>query len=162
MFLFCLVARSRALCVITIFAWHNTYMETRRDLIKLAAASTLALPFAAKAGGLPSTVHTPAEASLVKHPFGDERIFYIGPTAQLKSMTAGNLLLHPGQEPHPPHQHPEEEFILVTEGEGEIMVGGVTHKVQPGSMMYCEGNQVHGVKNTTTAPFVFYYYKWQA
>jgi quercetin dioxygenase-like cupin family protein len=77
-------------------------------------------------------------------------------------MTAGSLLLKPGQEPHPPHKHPEEEFMVVTEGNGEILVNGKKTQVGPGSMMYCEGNQLHGVKNTGTKPLLFYFYKWQA
>jgi hypothetical protein len=28
-------------------------------------------------------------------------------------MTAGSLRLKPGMEPHPPHTHPEEEFMLI-------------------------------------------------
>ena len=138
-------------------------MENRRELLKLAALSAAAgLPLAARESALTNAVVVPGDAKLTKQPFGDERIFFSGPTAQLKSMTAGSLMLHAGQEPHPPHQHPEEEIMLVTEGHGEILVHGVKHNVGPGAMMYCEGNQLHGVKNTSAAPFVFYFYKWQA
>jgi len=77
-------------------------------------------------------------------------------------MVAGSLLLNPGATPHPPHQHPEEEFLLVTEGAGEILVDGKIHKVGPGSMMYCEGNALHGIENTSSEPMLFYYYKWKA
>jgi mannose-6-phosphate isomerase-like protein (cupin superfamily) len=52
--------------------------------------------------------------------------------------------------------------MVITEGSGELLVGGKTVTVGPGSMMYCEGNQLHGVKNTGTAPLLFYYYKWLA
>ncbi len=138
-------------------------MENRRDLLKLAALSAAAaFPRSANAEALPNAVHVPADAKLTRQPFGEERVFFTGPTAQLKSMTAGSLLLYPGQQPHPPHQHPEEEFMLVTEGHGEMLVDGVKHDVGPGSMLYCEGNQLHGVRNTSAAPFVFYFYKWQA
>ena len=56
------------------------------------------------------------KAKLSRDPFGDTRVFFEGPTSQLKSMTAGSLLLKPGMEPHPPHQHPEEEIIIVASG----------------------------------------------
>src|ERR1019366_10641446 len=68
------------------------------------------------------------------------KIYFNGPTDLLKRMIAGNLLLDPGTSPHPPHQHPEEEFMLVTQGTGEIFVDGQTCQVGPGSMMYCAGN----------------------
>ena len=133
-------------------------MEKRRDILKLAA-----LPlFAAGGTHLPDAVVDASKAKISHEPFGDLSVFFEGPTAQLKMMTAGSLRLKPGMEPHPPHQHPEEEFMVVTEGSGEILVGGKTVHVGPGSMMYCEGNKLHGVKNTGTQPLLFYYYKWQA
>jgi quercetin dioxygenase-like cupin family protein len=63
--------------------------------------------------------------------------------------------------PHPPHQHPEEEIMLVTEGAGEITVGGQTYAAAPGSMMYCGGQGMHGI---TAGPqgLTFYFYKWRA
>ena len=77
-------------------------------------------------------------------------------------MTAGSLLLKAGMSPHPPHQHPEEEFMVVTEGTGEMVVEGKKTNVGPGSMMYCAGNKVHGIVNTGKSPLLFYFYKWQA
>jgi mannose-6-phosphate isomerase-like protein (cupin superfamily) len=138
-------------------------MENRRNILKLAGFSA-ALPFVATGGPakLGDVVIDAKNARLERHSFGDVRVFFEGPTAQLKSMTAGSLLLKPGQEPHPPHHHPEEEFMVVTEGTGEILVGGKTYQVGPGSMMYSEANQIHGVKNNGKAPLLFYYYKWLA
>ena len=90
------------------------------------------------------------------------RVYFDGPTGQLKSMTAGSLRLKPGMSPHPPHQHPEEEFIVVTEGTGEISVEGKAAKVAPGSMMYCAGGRLHGIVNNGKTPLLFYFYKWKA
>jgi mannose-6-phosphate isomerase-like protein (cupin superfamily) len=77
-------------------------------------------------------------------------------------MTAGSLLLKAGMSPHPPHQHPEEEFMVVTEGTGEISMDGKVTKVGPGSMMYAGTQRVHGIVNTGKTPLLFYFYKWQA
>ena len=49
---------------------------------------------------------------------------------------AGMCVLEPGSSPHPPHQHPEEEFMIVSSGTGEIFCAGKTTKVGPGAMMY--------------------------
>jgi cation diffusion facilitator family transporter len=104
----------------------------------------------------------PATARLVKEPFGDHYLYFEGPTNELSYMAAGSLRLNPGASPHPPHLHPEEEFLLVTEGTGEILLDGKINKVGPGSMMYCEGNALHGIENTGSEPMLFYYYKWKA
>jgi quercetin dioxygenase-like cupin family protein len=66
-----------------------------------------------------------------------------------------------GMSPHPPHQHPEEEFTVITEGTGEIVVAGKTTKVAAGSMMYCAGGKTHGIVNTGAKPLLFYFYKWK-
>ena len=140
-------------------------MTKRRDLWKPAAAAALA-PFAtalpmAAASNLPSVTLDPQKAKLQREPFGDLRIYFEGPTDQIKSMTAGSLLLKAGMTPHAPHTHPEEEFMVITEGAGEISMEGRITKVGPGSMMYCAGNKLHGIVNTGKTPLLFYFYKWQ-
>jgi mannose-6-phosphate isomerase-like protein (cupin superfamily) len=111
---------------------------------------------------LPNLVIDPSRARFIQEDCGEHRIYFDGVTDQLKYMIAGSLLLTAGMTPHPPHQHPEEEFMLVTEGTGEIMVDGKTTQVVPGSMMYCAAGKYHAIVNTGTTPMLFYYYKWLA
>lgn len=114
-----------------------------------------------KAKSLPNVTLTEAQARLSREPFGDLRIYFEGSTDQVRSMTAGSLRLKPGMSPHPPHSHPEEEFLVVTEGNGEIEVDGKRTPVGPGAMMYCAANKLHGIKNTGKTPLLFYFYKWK-
>ncbi|MDX2149930.1 MAG: cupin domain-containing protein [Bryobacteraceae bacterium] len=133
-------------------------MPQRRDLLKLPLG---ALPFlAAAAPKLPNSTLDQAKAKLTKEPFGDLRIYFEGPTDQLKTMTAGSLLLKPGMTPHPPHEHPEEEFMVITEGTGEIEIDGKKMKCSPGSIMYCAANRSHGIVNIGKTPLLFYFFKW--
>ncbi len=92
--------------------------------------------------------------------FGAVRMYFEGRTDQLKSLTAGSIVLHPGMSPHAAHQHPEEELMLVVEGHGEIVCGDETKQAGPGAMMYCAGNKIHGITNTGSTPLTFYFYKW--
>ena len=110
---------------------------------------------------LPDGTMNEADAKVTHEPFGDLRIYYTGRTEQLKSMTAGSLRLKPGMSPHPPHRHPEEEFMVITEGSGEIEVSGKKTRVAPGTMMYCGSNRLHGITNTGKTPLLFYFYKWE-
>lgn len=132
----------------------------RRNAMKFAGLSALPL-FGAKAGLLPNTVHDEKNAKLTREAFGDLRIYFDGPTDQLKHMTAGSLRLKAGATPHAPHQHPEEEFMAIAEGTGEITVDGKVAKAGPGSMMYCAAGKLHGIVNTGKTPLLFYFYKWQ-
>jgi mannose-6-phosphate isomerase-like protein (cupin superfamily) len=109
---------------------------------------------------LPNVVLDDAQAKFIAEDCGDHRIYFDGPTDLMKIMVAGSLRLKPGMTPHPPHQHPEEEFMLVTEGTGEIFCDGETTQVRPGSMMYCAGGKFHAIVNTGQTPMLFYYYKW--
>ena len=89
-------------------------------------------------------------------------VHYNGPTDQLTGMCTGLAVLDPGATPHPPHQHPEEEFLIVADGTGEIECGGKITQVGPGSIMSCAGNVIHGIVNTGKVPLTFYWSKWLA
>ena len=132
-------------------------MTPRRDLFKMMAAALM------PAGGkINNAVLDAGKAKLQREPFGDLRVYFDGPTDQLKAMTAGSLELKPGMTPHAPHQHPEEEIMLITSGEGEISLDGKITRVGPGSMMYCAAGRMHGVVNTGKTPMRFFYYKWRS
>jgi len=135
----------------------------RRDLFHLAGAGALAsfaIPTAM--AKLPDMTKLADAAKMTQEPFGENRVYFDGPTDQLKLMTAGSLKLRPGMSPHQPHEHPEEEIMVITEGTGEVVVAGKVTPVGPGSMMYCAANKLHGVKNTGRTPLMFYYFKWKA
>jgi quercetin dioxygenase-like cupin family protein len=84
-----------------------------------------------------------------------------GPTGQLAALAAGFVTLEPGAKPHPPHQHPEEEIMIVGEGAGEYSINGVVTQVKVGDMLYVEGNVLHGVLNTGKTRMTFYFMKMQ-
>ena len=139
-------------------------MAKRRDFLSLSGMGALlgvAMPGQAAAKVLPDSTRFAKDAAVKQEPFGELRIYFDGPTEQLKNITAGSLSLKSGMEPHPPHHHPEEEFLLVTEGHGEIFAEGKTTKVGPGAMMYCGAHKLHGIKNTGAKPLLFFFYKWQ-
>lgn len=131
----------------------------RRHVLPAALLPLLQQAFAAK---IPDTTMDEKAAKLTREPFGDLRIYFDGPTDQLKAMTCGSLRLKPGMTPHPPHKHPEEEFMIVTEGTGEISVDGKVTKIGPGAIMYCAAEKLHGVVNTGKTPLLFYFLKWKA
>jgi mannose-6-phosphate isomerase-like protein (cupin superfamily) len=89
-------------------------------------------------------------------------VYFNGPTEQLSGVSAGACVLDPGASPHPPHTHPEEEFLIIGEGTGEIECDGKVTQVTAGAMMYCAGNTLHGITNTGKVPMTFYWSKWLA
>jgi len=61
-------------------------------------------------------------------------------------------MLPPGQMPHPPHKHRNTEFVLMREGHVEYWGQDGKHvPMGPGDIAYSASNQLHGMKNTSTA-----------
>jgi gentisate 1,2-dioxygenase len=89
-------------------------------------------------------------------------VHYNGPTGQLRGVCTGMAVLDPGASPHPPHRHPEEEFLIVSEGTGVIECEGKVTEVGPGAILYCAANALHGITNTGKVPLTFYWSKWIA
>jgi mannose-6-phosphate isomerase-like protein (cupin superfamily) len=117
---------------------------------------------AAAVDKLPSGTVDQGQAKVTHEDFGDLRVHLEGRTEQLGALTFGSLLLWSGKSPHPPHEHPEEEIMIVTQGTGEISVEGKVTKVAAGSSMYCAAGKLHGIVNTGKSPLLFYYFKWKA
>jgi mannose-6-phosphate isomerase-like protein (cupin superfamily) len=64
--------------------------------------------------------------------------------------------LAPGQMPHAPHHHVNEEVMMLKNGELEVTQGGVTSRVGPGSIVYVQSNVEHGWKNVGTEPAEYF------
>jgi quercetin dioxygenase-like cupin family protein len=57
------------------------------------------------------------------------------PTATLDELEIHITTLMPGETPHPPHQHPAEELLIIKEGTVESLVNGQLQRVGAGSSM---------------------------
>ncbi|HEV7499622.1 MAG TPA: cupin domain-containing protein [Vicinamibacteria bacterium] len=84
------------------------------------------------------------------------------PTATLDELELHVSTLPVGQSPHAPHKHPDEELIIIKEGTVEVMVGGVTKRVGPGSVILQASNQLHGMTNVGNVPAVYHVIRWNS
>jgi hypothetical protein len=75
-------------------------------------------------------------------------------------MTVLAVTLKPGQEPHPPHRHAEEEFLILAEGTGTWHLDGKEIPARKGDVAYAAPGVMHGVKNTGDGPLTYYMVKW--
>jgi len=64
--------------------------------------------------------------------------------------------LDPGKAPHPPHQHPHAELILVREGTLEFATDNPPVTIGPGGSIYCAPNKMHGVHNNGDVMAVYF------
>jgi XRE family transcriptional regulator, regulator of sulfur utilization len=92
---------------------------------------------------------------------GSVRSFFKAPTATLEELELHVTTLNPGQEPHPPHRHPNEEMVIIREGTVEVLVNGDWKRLGPGSVLFNASNQLHGLRNVGTIPAVYHVINWK-
>ena len=142
---------------------------TRRDLAiaVVTTASTLGLStWARSQAAQPAVMGSNAWdfASLKATPTktGEVRKVFQAPTATLDELECHITTLNPGQTPHPPHKHPDEEVLVLKEGTVEALVDGKTIRVGPGSVIFQAANQMHALRNVGTTPATYVVLKWNS
>ncbi len=93
-------------------------------------------------------------------PKGKGRAIFQAPTATLDELEMHITHLPPGQAPHPPHSHRDEELVIVKEGTLEALQMGKTRRMGPGSVIFQASNQVHGLRNVGDVPATYYVVRW--
>jgi quercetin dioxygenase-like cupin family protein len=91
---------------------------------------------------------------------GAARSVFKEPTARLDELEMHITTLNPGEAPHPPHQHVDEEMIIVKEGTVESTLSGVARRAGPGSIIFQASNEMHGLRNVGQTPATYYVIKW--
>ena len=84
------------------------------------------------------------------------------PTATLDELECHITTLKAGETPHPPHQHPDEELIIIREGTVEAMVNGQIKRVGPGSVIFQAANQMHSIRNVGQTEATYHVIKWNS
>lgn len=84
------------------------------------------------------------------------------PTATLDELEIHITTLAPGETPHPPHQHPAEELLVIKEGTVESLVNGQFQRVGPGSVIFQASNQMHTIRNVGDAPATYHVIQWKS
>jgi quercetin dioxygenase-like cupin family protein len=109
---------------------------------------------------LPSTVYDFTKLPVVPTPPGERRIFFHTRTATLDEFVVHMSILNPGQTPHPPHQHPDEEMIMIKEGTMDITINGKVQRVGPGSVVFVAPNDMHGWVNVGAGRASYWVLRW--
>jgi quercetin dioxygenase-like cupin family protein len=94
-------------------------------------------------------------------PYGSVRSFCSAPTATLENLELHVTTLNPGQQPHAPHRHPNEEMIILRQGTVETLSNGEWKQAGPGSVIFNGSNQLHGLKNVGSEPAIYHVINWK-
>jgi quercetin dioxygenase-like cupin family protein len=91
---------------------------------------------------------------------GAVRRFFRSPTATLDELEFHVTTLNPGQSSHAPHQHPNEELIIVKEGSVEAFSNGAWKPASTGSIIFNASNDPHAVRNPGPGPATYFVVNW--
>jgi quercetin dioxygenase-like cupin family protein len=89
-------------------------------------------------------------------PVGQQRPVFDNPTPTLEKFEVHITTLLPGMASHPIHHHPQEEILLIKEGEVDLSINGRKQHAGPGAMIFFASNDPHNLQNTGTKPATYY------
>lgn len=135
-------------------------MKLTSCLPLVSALGLVALPLGAApstdtAERLGSRVFAWEELAVKKSEVGERRDVADVPTRTLERFECHISTLNPGLDSHPPHRHPQEEFIIIREGTLNVYINGETQKVGPGSLFFFAANDWHKVSNAGDTPATY-------
>jgi XRE family transcriptional regulator, regulator of sulfur utilization len=141
-------------------------MLTRRDLTVAAVAAAVTLggvgALNARTEILGSRVFDWNDFKVEATETGSTRKVIQQPTATLDELEIHITTLNPGETPHAPHRHPDEELLIVKEGTVESLVNGELKRVGPGSVIFQAANQLHSIRNVGSTPATYHVIKWNS
>lgn len=140
-------------------------MRLRDCLIVLVSVSLTSLGFAIannKPEFLNAAVYEWSEIPVKKTDVGEYRQVIRQPTATLHELELHVTTLNPGLSSHPPHQHVNEELVIIREGTVEVLVNNEWKRIGPGSVVFNSTNSVHALRNVGKTPAVYHVINWQS
>jgi len=106
----------------------------------------------APAAKLGSTVFHYEQLAAKPSGVGERRDLTDGPTPTFLRFESHASMLLPGKMSHPPHQHPQEEVIVLLEGTLDASINGTVTRAGPGSLLFFASNDIHNVTNVGPTP----------
>ena len=142
----------------------NADMITRRDLTVAAVSifATAAIVTFAQSAARPvmhSSVFNWNTLKVTPTRTGESRRVFDAPTPTLEDLEMHITTLNPGESPHPPHRHAEEELMIIKEGTLAALQGDRTNIVEAGGVIFEASNELHGLRNIGTNRAIYFVLK---
>jgi len=107
-----------------------------------------------------SSVISLETATLEKNDWGNFYTYYSGESYGTKDVLTGIAVIKAGKQIHPPHTHAEEEYLMITEGQGTWHLNGKEFHASKGDILYAAPWDVHGILNSSDKELTFVVWKW--
>jgi quercetin dioxygenase-like cupin family protein len=109
---------------------------------------------------LPSALVRANEAAVTTGDWGHWKRYFRGDTHGSKDVVVLGVTLKPGQAPHPPHRHAEEELMILATGSGVWQIDDKELPAKAGDVVHAAPWTMHGIKNDGDEPLLYYMVKW--
>ncbi len=141
-------------------------MITRRDIVVAVTAVSVTLGVTAmvraQAKVMPSSTWDWTAMTAQPTKVGAVRRVVQSPTPTLDELEIHITTLNPGESPHAPHSHVDEELIIIKEGTVESLNHGANVRLGPGSVIFQASNELHGIKNIGDTPATYHVIRWNS
>jgi quercetin dioxygenase-like cupin family protein len=104
----------------------------------------------------PSAIYDWQQLAVIPTAKGERRDVCDRATATLANFECHVTTLKPGETPHAPHHHPDEEILLLKEGQLDVTIAGQTTRATPGSIVFVGVNDEHGWRNSGETMATYY------
>ena len=128
--------------------------------LSLVAVTAAAVHANERLAAKPSVILSEQEATRQDNDWGTLFTYDEGENYSAKDGLAAVAVIKPGMQIHPPHQHAEEEYVIITEGTGVWSMNGKERPARAGDMQYAAPWDMHGLRNTGSTPLRFFVWKW--
>ncbi len=91
---------------------------------------------------------------------GGRRNIIQQPTSTLRQLEIHTTTLNEGLPSHAAHSHSDEEIILVRFGTVDQTINGTHFRLGPGSLIFANNNDLHGISNAGVGQCEYYAIRW--
>lgn len=83
-------------------------------------------------------------------------------THALSPVLVGVAEIEAGEQIHPPHRHADEEYMMITRGQGIWTLNGQDSPAQQGDILFARSWDYHGIRAANSSPLEFVVFKYSA
>lgn len=116
----------------------------------------------ARAQTVPSGVYEWEKATVTKKDHSEQRTLLEGGTVDFRHLSIHATTVPAHQAPHPAHTHPDEELIIIKEGELTVTIAGKTRTLPAGSIALVMPGDEHGFENKGDRPATYYVMRYES
>ena len=109
-----------------------------------------------------SQIMSQADVTAEEADWGTFFPYFTEDTHALSPVLVGVAEIKAGQQIHPPHRHADEEYMMITRGQGIWTLNGQDSPAQQGDILFARSWDYHGIRAANGGPLEFVVFKYSS